>query len=130
MKLFALVNSVWAADDFLNDRNTDPRYHEYYLFTSKEECEKEASQLYCDADIYNETFVYEGELSNEKIKELAGVSIPDFKKMLKEPYSTSNSKKNWGEDKKTAVAQAIVDEPENYYPIDAANYDFDKSLEY
>lgn len=128
MKLFALVNSVWDADDFLNSRNTDPRYHEYYLFTSKEECEKKALQLYCDADIYNETFVYEGELSNEEIKELSGVSTPDFKKMLKEPYSTS-SEKNWGEDEKTAVAQAIVDEPEYDYPVDAANYDFDKSLE-
>lgn len=129
MKLYVLAVSVWDAGDYLNQRNTNPMCVDLYLYDSAKKAELKAQNLDVDSDYYNDATIYEGELSTQEIKEITHCTIQIFKKMLKEPYSTTNSRKNWGEDEKRDVAREILRSPDDEYPVDAANYDFDKSLE-
>lgn len=129
-KLFVLANSVWHADDFLHDRNTNPMCVDLYLYDSEEKAKEQAKNVSCDDDIYNDGTIYMASLEESQILELSGFeTIDDFEEALKEPYSTQSYHKNYGEDEKTAVAEYIVDNSEDEWPVDCANYDFDKTLE-
>lgn len=130
IKLFVLAVNVWDADDYLNDRNTNPKNFETYLFAKRKQAEQKAKSLYVSNDIYNEGTLYEGELTEEEILKLTGFyEIDDFNEALAEPYSTNLRKKNFGEDEKGKVARAIMEDPTDEHPVKCANYDFDKSLE-
>ena len=129
MKLFVLAVSVWDANDWLNQRNTNPRYVDVYLYDSEKKAKEKAKNVDVDSDIYNDGTIYVGELTTKQIKEIAGCTMKEFKKMLKEPYSTTNRCKNWGEDEKGDVASEILRYPDNEYPVYCPNYDFDKTLE-
>ena len=129
-KLYALQVKVWDADDYLNDRNTDPLYTDLYLFATKEEAKSNALALHADDSVYNECFIFTGELTAEEILETTGFdSIEDFDEALEEPYSDDPNAKNYGETEKTDVAKAIIEDPESEEDAECANYDFDKSLE-
>ena len=129
-KLYVLSNSIWAADDYLNDRNTDPLRTDLYLFATREEAIAKAQSLDVAHDIYNDCTLFTGEMGDEEILEITGYdSIEDFEEALAEPYSTDTNVKNYGEAEKTDVAKAIVENPDEDEIIDAANYDFGKSLE-
>lgn len=129
-KLFVLANNVWDADDYLNDRNCDPKYTDTYLYATREECEKKAQSLDVDDDIWNDGTIYEGELTEDEILNLTGYeTIDEFNEALAEPYSTDARVKNLGEDEKGEVAAAIIESPTDETIIECANYDFDKSLE-
>lgn len=124
--LFCLSNSVWDADDYLNDRNCNPQYTDLYLYATKEQAEQKAQSLYVSNDIYNDCLLFEGDVDEETIIELTGFeSISDFDEALKEPYSETN----FGEDEKKAVCEYIVQEPDSIDSIECANYDFNKSIE-
>lgn len=129
-KLYVLSNSIWSADDYLNGRNTDPLATDLYLFATKEEAIAKAQSLDVAHDIYNDCTLFTGEMDDEEILDITGYdSIEDFEEALAEPYSTNPNVKNYGEDEKTDVAKAIVEYPDEDEIIDAANYDFGKSLE-
>lgn len=128
--LYVLANSVWDADDYLNDRNTDPRFTDLYLFATREQAISKAKSLDTANDIYNDCTLYTGELTANEILELTGFDdIADFDEALAEPYSTNPSVKNFGESEKTEVAKAILEDPAGDETVECANYDFDKSLE-
>ena len=131
MELYALANSVWHADDYLNDRNTNPMCTDLYLFATEEEAKDFAiNSLSYDDDIYNDGTIYSADIAEEDILEATGFeSMEDFNEALAEPYSTEPRKKNFGEDEKAAVAQLVMDEDGCGIPCDCANYDFGKSLE-
>lgn len=129
-QLFVLMNNVWDADDYLNDRNCNPKWTDTYLYATREECEQKAQSLDVDDDIWNDGTIYEGELTEDEILELTGYeTIEDFEEALAEPYSTEARVKNLGEDEKGEVAAAIIESPKDEWPVECANYDFDKSLE-
>lgn len=124
------MNNVWDADDYLNDRNCNPKWTDTYLYATEEQAEQKAKELDVDDDIWNDATIYEGELSDEEILLLTGYeTIEEFDEALAEPYSTEPRVKNLGEDEKGEVAAAIIDNPTDERPVDCANYDFDKSLE-
>lgn len=128
--LFVLANSVWDADDYLNDRNCDPKYTDAYLYATRKECEDKAQELEVAADIYNDGTIYEGELEESEILELTGYeTIEEFDEVLREPYSTDARVKNLGEDEKGEVAAVIIENPTDENNIECVNYDFNKSLE-
>lgn len=128
--LYVLANNVWDADDYLNDRNTDPRNTDLYLFASKEEAISKAQTLDTANDIYNDCTLYIGKMSDEDILDITGFDdIADFEEALAEPYSTNPNVMNFGEGEKTDVARAIIEDHDDEETIDCANYDFDKSLE-
>lgn len=129
-RLFVLANSIWAADDYLNDRNCNPRCTDLYLYATKEEAEGKAKELPFDNESYNDGTIYANEISDDEIIELTGYeTIEEFDEALAEPYSTDANVKNLGEFEKNEVAQAIIDTATDYYQADCANYDFGKSLE-
>lgn len=129
-KLYCLAVSVWDADDYLNDRNTNPNCTDLYLYATREEAEKKAAEVDTDNDIYNEGTIYTGELYEDEILELTGFdTIDDFNEALAEPYSTDARMKNFGEDEKTEVARAIMENPTDEDSIECANYDFNKTLD-
>lgn len=130
IKLFVLAVNVWDADDYLNDRNTNPKYTDLYLYATREEAEQKAKNLDVDNDIYNEGTIYEGELTEQEILEITGYeTIEDFNEALAESYSTEARMKNFGEDEKTEVARAIMECSTDEHSVQCANYDFGKSLE-
>lgn len=130
IKLFVLAVNVWDADDYLNDRNTDPKHTDLYLFPTKEGAEQKTKALDIDNTVYNDGIIFEGELDESEILELTGFeTIEDFNEALAEPYSTNPRKKNFGEDEKTEVACAIMEDPAKEETIECANYDFNKSLD-
>lgn len=134
-KLFVLVNNVWRADDYLNERNCDSAFTDLYLFSTKEDAEKQAKNLDVDSDLYNDCSICVGTFSEKEILDISGFeSIADFDEALREPYATGQEKiegnKNYGESEKTKVAIEIFESPdETYDSVDCANYDFDKSLD-
>ena len=128
--LYVLANSVWNADDYLNNRNTDPLFTDLYLFATKEEAVSNAQALHADDSIYNDCTIYTGELTDEEIKEITGFDcIEDFNEALEEPYSDNPNIKNYGEMEKIDVAKAIIENSTGEETIKGANYDFEKSLE-
>ena len=129
-KLFVLMNNVWDANDWLNDRNCNPKWTDTYLYATAEQAEQKAKELDVDDDIYNDGTIYEGEISDDEILKLTGYeTIEEFDEALAEPYSTEARVKNLGEDEKGEVAAAIIDNPTDERPADCANYDFNKSLD-
>ena len=129
-KLYVLENKVWGANDYLSGKNCDPHRTDLFLYATEEEAEKKALSLYYNNEVYNECSLYTGELSEEEILDLTGYeTIEEFNEALAEPYSTKARVKNFGEDEKNEVAQAIFYNPLDERSIECANYDFDKSLE-
>ena len=131
-QLYALEVSVWNADDYIQERNTDPRCNEWYLFATEEEARKFAmNDIDYDNDIYNACYLYCAELDDDEILEASGFeTIDDFKEALAEPYSKSALKRNFGEFEKENVAKTVAEAARwNGDPIDCANYDFDKTLD-
>ena len=130
IKLFVLAVNIWDADDYLNDRNTNPKRTDLYLYTDREKATDKANNLDIDNDIYNVATIYEGELSQEEILQLTRFEdIADFNEALEEPYSVDPRVKNFGEFEKTEVAMAIMENPTGEESVECANYDFEKSLE-
>ena len=128
--LYVLANSVWDADDYLNDRNTKPKYADLYLYATREEAEHKAQNLDVDDDIYNDCTIYTGELTEQEILDITGYdTIDEFNEALSEPYSTDHNVKNFGEFEKGDVAKEIMENPTDEYIIECANYEFNKSLE-
>lgn len=128
--LYVLANSVWDADDYLNGRNCNPHYTDLYLYATREEAEKKASELDFNNDIYNDGYIYTDSLTEDEILELTGFdSIEDFDEALAEPYSTQFHVKNFGENEKGEVARAIIEKSGIGNPVTCNNYDFKKSLE-
>lgn len=128
--LYVLANSVWNADDYLNDHNTDPKHTDLYLYATREEAEQKAQNLDTDDDIYNDGTIYTGELTEQEILDITGYdTIDEFNEALVEPYSTNPNVKNLGEFEKGNVAKEIMENPANEDIIECANYDFNKSLE-
>lgn len=129
-KLFVLSNTVWDADDYLHGNNNNSIRTDLYLYATEEEAEKKAMCLDVANDIYNECTLFVGEMSEDDILDITGYEdIEDFNEALAEPYSTKARVKNFGEDEKEEVAQAIFDDPLEERSIECANYDFDKSLD-
>lgn len=125
-----MANNVWRASGYLNDANCNPLRTDLYLYATDKEAEKKATSLDYSNEVYNECSLYTGELSEEEILDLTGYeTIEDFNEALAEPYSTKARVKNFGEDEKEEVAQAIFDDPLEERSIECANYDFDKSLD-
>jgi len=124
------MNNVWDADDYLNDRNCNPKWTDTYLYATAEQAEQKAMELDVDDDTWNDGTIYEGELTEDEIMTLTGYeTIEEFDEALAEPYSTDARVKNLGEDEKGEVAAAIIENPTDERTVDCANYDFDKSLE-
>ena len=112
IKLFVLAVNIWDADDYLNDRNTNPKRTDLYLYTDREKATDKANNLDIDNDIYIVATIYEGELSQEEILQLTRFEdIADFNEALEEPYSVDPRVKNFGEFEKTEVAMAIMENP-------------------
>ena len=89
-KLFVLSVSVWSADDYLNDRNTNPQHADHYVFATKEEAEERAQNITADADVYNDGVIYSMDLNDEQILDITGMeNIEDFEEALRTPYSDS-----------------------------------------
>jgi hypothetical protein len=129
-KLYVLKNDVWDANDYLNGRNTDPHRTDLYLYATEEEAEEKAMSLDVDNEIYNDCTLCTGEISEDDILYLTGYeTIEEFDEAMAEPYSTKARVKNFGEDEKSEVAQAIFENPTDERPVECSNYDFDKSLE-
>lgn len=130
MKLHALVNSVWHADDWFSGSNCNPMNNEYYLFGSFEDAEQYAKQLDVDSDFFNDGTIYTADVDEETILELSGCeTIECFNEMLAEPYSNVPRMKSYGEDEKACVAEHVQNISRGEAQVDCANYDFDKSLE-
>ena len=130
IKLFVLVVSVWDADDYLNDRNCDPKRIDTYLYATREEAEQKAQNLNTGNDIYNDGTIYTGELTEQEILDITGYeTIEDFNEAMAEPYSTNPNVKNLGEFEKGNVAKEIIDNSTDEYIIECVNYGFNKSLE-
>ena len=129
-KLFVLAISVWSADDYLNNRNTNPQHTDLYVFATKEEAEGQALNVGADAEVYNDGVIYSMELGDEQILNITGMeSIEDFDEALRTPYSSSFRTKNYGEAEKGMVAGYIAENVDDYEPVECANYNFDQSLE-
>ena len=132
-KLFVLENVIWRASDWLDtERSSDPISCEMFLFKTKEECEKKASEIEADEEVYNECTIYQGSLSDEEILDITGFdSIEDFEEALSETYSTNPSVRNFGEFEKCEVAREIRENAtsEDTFEVKCANYDFNRSLE-
>jgi hypothetical protein len=129
-KLYVLKNDVWDANDYLNGRNTDPHRTDLYLYATEEEAEQKAMSLDVDNEIYNDCTLCTGEISEDDILYLTGYeTIEEFDEAMAEPYSTKARVKNFGEDEKSEVAQAIFENPTEERQVECSNYDFDKSLE-
>lgn len=129
-KLFVLSVSVWSADDFLNNRDTNPQRADHYVFATKEEVEEKAKNVDANADVYNDGVIYNMELSDEQILDITGMeSIEDFDEALRTPYSDNIWTKNYGEDEKDMVADYIVGQADDFEEVECANYDFDKTLD-
>jgi hypothetical protein len=129
-KLYVLENKVWDANDYLNGRNTDPHRTDVYLYATEKEAKQKAMSLDVDNEIYNDCTLYSGEISDDDILSLTGYeTIEEFDEAMAEPYSTKARVKNFGEDEKSEVAQAIFENPTEERPVECSNYDFDKSLE-
>lgn len=133
MKLTALAISVWDADDFLNDRNTNPRNTTRYLFATEEEA-REYAKDNTDADIdnYNDaTMLADIDVDEATILEESGCeSIEDFMECLNEPYSTTIWHKAYGHDEKERVADYIFENCSGQEcDVECSNYDFDKRLD-
>lgn len=130
IKLFVLAVDVWNADDYLNDRNCNPKRTDTYLYATREEAEQKAQNLDTDDDIYNDGTIYTGELTEQEILDITGYeTIEDFNEAMAEPYSTDPNMKNLGEFEKGDVAKEIIDNSTDEYTIECVNYDFNKSLE-
>lgn len=128
-KLYVLENKVWDANDYLNGRNTDPHSTDIYLYATEKEAKQKAMSLDVDNEIYNDCTLYSGEISDDDILSLTGYeTIEEFDEALAEPYSTKACVKNFGEDEKSEVAQAIFENPTEELQVKCANYDFGKSL--
>jgi hypothetical protein len=83
-----------------------------------------------DNEIYNDCTLCTGEISEDDILNLTGYeTIEEFDEAMAEPYSTKARVKNFGEDEKSEVAQAIFENPTEERQVECSNYDFDKSLE-
>lgn len=120
MKIYTLANSVWDADDYLNQRNTNPKFTDFYVFQSNEQAENFAlNGLDYDDDIYNDGTIYEAELSDEEVLEITGFdSVDDFWQGIR------------GNLHEEEIGRMVADEDGwNGYPIDCANYNYDKTLE-
>lgn len=129
-KLYVLANTVWNADDYLNDRNTDPKRVDLYLYASREEAERKAASLDVSDEIYNDCDVFEGDMEEDSILEITGYdSISEFDLALSEPYSTNPQRINFGEDVKALVAARIFENPTDNYSVECSNYDFEKPLD-
>ena len=133
-KLFVLSVSVWSADDYLNNRNTNPQHADHYVFATKEEAEERAQNITADADVYNDGVIYSMDLSDEQILDITGMeSIEDFDEALRTPYSDSIWDsiwtKNYGEDEKDMVAAYIIEQPVDFEEVECANYNFDQTLD-
>lgn len=118
MKVTALAVSVWHADDYLNDRNTNPMCVDKYVFKNEEEAKAFALNLDHDSDIYNDGTIYEAELDTQEVLELTYFDSED------EFWEGIHG--NLHEDE---VADMVIDEDDCGVPCDCANYDFDKTLE-
>ncbi len=117
MKLTALSVSVWDADDYLHDRNTDPLAIDRYLFESEEEAKAFALTLDYDSEIYNEGWIYEADIDDEEILALTLFdTIGEFLQGMR------------GNLHEEEIAQWVVEQDGCGTPCDCANYDFDRSL--
>lgn len=129
-KLYALSVSVWDADDYLNDRNTNPRYTDHYLFGSEEEAKEYAMDIDYDASIYNDAMLFEHEVDEETILKLTGFeTIEEFDEELAEPYTIAAYNCGHTSDQKTDLAKYVCDEDGFGDAIPCANYDFDASID-
>lgn len=120
MKLYALSISVWDADDYLNDRNTNPRTTDRYLFKTEEEAKQFAMEnTYADADDYNDCWLCSADIDNEEILDLTLFdTIEEF---------ADNMSGNLHEEE---IAQWVFDEDRiGGNMVECNNYDFDKSLD-
>lgn len=117
-KVTALGIRVWNADDYLNDRNTNPLYTDCYLFQDSERAREFAAAIDYDSDIYNDGWICEDyELDEDTILEYCD-SLEDFETYL--DYEDNHRQLD------ELAASILFDEGK---PIDCANYDFDKSIE-
>ena len=127
---YVLSISIWDADDFLNNRNCDPISTDFYLYKTKEEAKEMAKNLEVSEKFYNDGMIYTGELDDDEILEISGFdTIDDFNEALKEPYSTNQNVKNFGEKEKSLVAHEIIENSLEEEIVECANFDFDESLE-
>lgn len=130
MKLFALNVNVFRANAFLSGKSCSPIATENYLFSTFEDCKKQAMTIDADGDIYNVATVYEGTISESEIVEILDLEdFAEFAEMLETPYSKEMFCKNYGEDEKAMIADEIIHNTEGEEEIECSNYDFDKSLE-
>lgn len=121
MELFVLANSVWNSDDYLNDRNTSPKRMDLYLFLNREDAEYKAENLECDFDIYNDCTIFKKNMTEEEIMSFLSDDFEDINDFIENhltnPHYNSELKKE------------IREHPDDEDCIEAANYDFDKSLD-
>ena len=118
MKITVLSINVWHADDYLNERNTNPMRVDKYIFKNEEEAKTFALNLDQDSDIYLDGTIYEAELDTQEVLELTYFdSVDEF-------WEGINGNLHENE-----VANMVIDEDGCGVPCDCANYDFNKSIE-
>lgn len=129
-KLFSLSISYWSAADYRSGANCNPTSTDLYLFSSREEAETYALSLDKDSEYVAEASLYHAELDEETILEESGFDgIEDFEEALATEYSSSPCHKNYGENKKSALAGYIAREYcDSQETIPCANYDFDAPI--
>lgn len=125
-KLTLVANSIWHADDYLNDRNTNPIDVQYYLLRddSEEELKKVYDDIDADSDIYNDAVICRNvELTEEDILDNGFDSIEEFEEELELALDDDSKRSSLHE-----LEQYILNYSD-WINIDVPNYDFDKSIE-
>lgn len=127
-KLFVLANSVWHADDYLNDRNCNPKRTDKYLFATEQDAREAAMKLPSDdADEYNDCLLYSGEIEEKELLEITMFDdIKEFLEILATPDDFLTREANLHEDE---ISDMIIDNNCWEENIPCANYDFNKSIE-
>ena len=125
-KLTLVANSIWDADDYLHDRNTDARTVDYYLLRddSEEELKKVYDDIDADSDIYNDAVICRNvELDEEDILVNGFDSIEEFEEELELALDGDPKRSSLRE-----LEQYILNYSD-WINLDVPNYNFDESIE-
>lgn len=125
-KLTLVANSIWHADDYLNDGNTNPIDVQYYLLRddSEEELKKVYDDIDADSDIYNDAVICRNvEINEEDVLDNGFDSIEDFEEELEIALDGDPKRSSLHE-----LEQYILNY-NDWINLDVPNYDFDESIE-
>lgn len=123
--LYCLAVSIWNADDYLSDRNTNPMHTDLYLYTNIDEAKRMAKNLYADKDIYNEGYLCEMCVPEETILELSGYeSIDDFIEAVSSAEYDKHGALGYGDNELGKVAEYVICNGNESCPVECNNYEY------